>query len=81
MRLFRKLIHNARVKGSMICLCCHLNELLREDQLSLYKKINYIIYTIATEALMGGASESFVSSKFPFEDVRMVIGGKKQIVL
>jgi len=52
---------------------------LREDQFFLDEKINCIVDTLlGTETLIQGVpSETFISSNSPFEDMRVMIGGKE----
>lgn len=56
----------------------HLDELLREDQMTIEEKTNCMADRLVTEALVDGvASETYISDNFPFEDTCLYVKGRR----
>ena len=58
----------------------HQDEILRWDQLSIQEKLNVLCDSLAKRALMAGiVNRDFITSTFPFEDVRLDCSTKKVV--
>ena len=78
LRIFKRLISSSPVGGRMYHIYGHLDEVLREDQMTIEEKTNCMADRLATEALVEGvASESYISDNFLFEDTCLYIKGRR----
>ena len=79
LRLFKQLISQSRCPIEMYHIYGHLDELLGNmDLLEVDEKMNCKADGMAEEILLEGVSnQEFITSEFPFEDVRIHVGGAK----
>ena len=56
----------------------HMDRILRDDQMSPQERANCLADSLADESSLSSLqSNQFISNDFPFEEVRIQIGGKK----
>ena len=79
LRLLKQLISQSSSKVVMYHIYGHLDKLLGDLRLlTINERMNCKADGLAEESLLEGVStQEFISSKFPFEDIRMYVGGKK----
>ncbi len=75
--LFKQLTSQSSNKITMYHIYAHLDEILGNlDLLTIDKKINLKADGLAEESLLNGVwTQDFISGFFPFEDIRLVVGG------
>ena len=80
LRLFKQLVAQSLVPVEMYHIYGHMDELLPFHRLTLEERLNCRADELASEALLAAIStQLFISSNFPFEDIRVFVGGKKII--
>jgi len=76
--VFKHLIATMGSNNRMQHVFAHLNEVLCSNQLTIEEKLNCIADRLASEALVKAvASNTFISSCSPFEDLRLLVNGIK----
>ena len=78
LRVFKRLMIELEGAGMMRHVYGHLDDILRNDQLTLQEKMNCLADKLASAALMEAITNGqYISSCFPFEDLRLLVNGVK----
>jgi len=76
LRLFKSLMLSSHIGGETNHVHGHMDNLLRQDQLSIDQMVNCRADKLVSEALVAGVmAQSFITNTYPFETTRLMVKG------